>query len=256
MSAKLPSRSIGKSRIGNGSIDGSLADATAAVLDAAEAGVGGTVTAKRKATAKDHLAAMETQPPASIKQISIPKLDIRTVQIKLVGDASLIVHRFSEKAKKAMLDKQTGVASAGRDFKDPEEDFQLSLYKLSDGKFGFPSIAFKNSAVTACTSLGKAITKVAARQSFHIVGDMVEIVGTPTMREDCVKIGMGTTDLRYRGEFKTWSCSLTLRYNARVISDEQLINLLNVAGFAVGVGEWRPERDGMFGLFHVAIGGE
>jgi hypothetical protein len=163
------------------------------------------------------------------------------------------VHRFSEKQKKQMLDKQMGVASEGRAFKDPEKDFEESLYKLPGGKFGFPSIAFKNAAVTACTSLGKAITKTAARQCFHVTGDMVEIVGKPTMREDTVRIGQGTADIRYRGQFEKWSCTLAIRYNARVLSDEQLIALLNLAGFAVGVGEWRPERDGQFGLFHVAL---
>jgi hypothetical protein len=32
------------------------------------------------------------------------------------------------------------------------------------------------------------------------------------------------------------------------------VNLFNVAGFAVGVGEWRPERDGSNGMFHVQTG--
>lgn len=217
-----------------------------------------------------HLEALETKPAASAKPIVIPKLDIRTMRVRLVGDAPLIVHRFSEKAKKAMLGKQTGTPTEGREFKDPLEDFLGSLYRYPSGAFTrkadwdetrgdfretphccFPAIGFKNSAVTACTSLGKSITKVQARQAFHVIGDMVEIHGSPTMREDTVKIGMGTTDLRYRGEFKSWSCELTIRYNARVLSDEQIINLLNVAGFAVGVGEWRPERDGQNGLFHV-----
>jgi hypothetical protein len=30
------------------------------------------------------------------------------------------------------------------------------------------------------------------------------------------------------------------------------MNLLNTAGFAVGVGEWRPEKDGQYGMFRVA----
>jgi hypothetical protein len=206
--------------------------------------------AEARAKAAAHLEALETRPAAS-KPIVIPKLDIRTMRVRLVGDAPLIVHRFSEKAKKMMLDKQMGIASEGRAFKNPEEDFRDSLYTIPGGKHGFPAIGFKNAAVTACTSLGKSISKVAARQAFHVVGDMVEIRGTPTMREDTVRIGQGTADIRYRGEFREWSCELTVRYNARVLSDEQIINLLNVAGFAVGIGEWRPERDGQFGLFHV-----
>ena len=72
------------------------------------------------------------------------------------------------------------------------------------------------------------------------------------MREDTVKVGMGGSDLRYRGEFADWHARLLVRYNANVLSESQILNLINVAGFAVGVGEWRPERDGMNGMFHVA----
>ncbi len=277
MSAKRTLKANPDSFDSNGSTDDALEAAGVALQDRASAEAGGVVSPKRrvshpsaltasvaaragaatstqKATAKDHLAALETREPAVAKRIVIPALDIRTLHVRLTGDASLIVHRFSEKSKKMMLDKQMGVATGGREFKDPQQDFEDSLYRLPGGKFGFPAIAFKSACVSACTSLGKTITKVAARQSFHVVGDMIEIQGIPSMREDCVRIGQGIADLRYRGEFRQWSCRLTIRYNARVISDEQLVNLLNVAGFAVGVGEWRVERDGQFGLFHVDLG--
>jgi hypothetical protein len=67
---------------------------------------------------------------------------------------------------------------------------------------------------------------------------------------------MGTADLRYRGEFSPWKATLTVKYNANLMSAEQVVNLFETAGFAVGVGEWRPERDGPYGRFHVAKGSE
>lgn len=80
---------------------------------------------------------------------------------------------------------------------------------------------------------------------------MVKIDGEPSMREDMVRVGMGTADIRYRGEFRSWSAEMVIRYNANVLSVEQVFNLFNTGGFAIGVGEWRPQRDGSFGMFHV-----
>jgi hypothetical protein len=207
----------------------------------------------RAAKNAEHLEAMETKAPPLGKPIILPKLDIRNIKIRLIGDSELICNRWSEKAKKQIRDKQMQVATeGGREAKDPEKDYQASLYPYPGGGFGFPSIAFKNAAVEACTSLGKqVVTKVAARQAFHVVGEFVKINGEPRMREDMVRVGMGTADIRYRGGFVDWSCEVVVRYNARLLSAEQVVNLFNTAGFAVGVGEWRSERDGQFGQFHV-----
>lgn len=189
---------------------------------------------------------------ASETTVTLPPLRIETVRITLVGDTPLIVHRWSEKAKKMMLDKQMKKASAGKEAKNPEQDFHDSLYVLPDGRFGFPIIGFKAAAVTACTSIG-GVTKVAARQAFHLDGEFAVIEGDePTMREDMVRVGMGTADIRYRGEFKSWHTTIVVRHNANVFSAEQVLNLFQTAGFAVGVGEWRPEKDGQYGRFHVA----
>lgn len=189
---------------------------------------------------------------AAVLTLDIPAPNIRLMRVTVVGDSPLICNRFSEKAKQQMLDKQMKKAKQAKEAKNPEECFKASLYPVPGKKniYGFPACGFKSAAVDACSHVS-GITKVVARGAFHVVGDLVEIVGQPTMRQDAVKIAMGTTDLRFRGEFKEWSATLTIRYNASVVSPEQIINLLNTAGFAVGVGEWRPARDGSMGMFHV-----
>lgn len=188
--------------------------------------------------------------------IELPRPNIQTITVTLIGDAPLIVHKWSEKAKKQMRDKQMGRATAGKEKKDPEQDFKDSLHITLEGKYGFPVIGIKAAAVTACTSIG-AITKVAARQAFHIDGEYAVIEGAePVMREDMVRVGMGTADIRYRGQYWPWHTTVSIRHNANLLSAEQILNLLNTAGFAVGIGEWRPERDGQYGLFHVATGEE
>jgi hypothetical protein len=195
--------------------------------------------------------------------IAIPKIDVRQLELRLVGDSPLISHAWSEKTKRQMLDKQMKKAKAAKEAKDPFGDYVDSLYWLSKkpakpteelvkaGKFGFPCVAFKAAAVGACR-FSEGIKMTEARGAFHVNGEFAEIIGKPTMREDMVRVGMGTADIRFRGEFNPWSVVMTVSYNAAVLSPEQIVNLFNLAGFGVGVGEWRPEKDGGYGRFHVA----
>jgi hypothetical protein len=189
--------------------------------------------------------------PAQDTPITIPKIDVRQMEITLIGDSPLICHRWSEKAKKEMLDKQMKKAKTAKTAKDPDADYKASLYSHPDGGYGFPCVGFKAAAVGACRfSDGMKMTE--ARGAFHVVGELAKIDGTPSMREDMVRIAMGTADIRFRGEFKTWKTTLLVSFNASAISPEQIVNLFNLAGFGVGVGEWRPEKDGSYGRFHVA----
>jgi len=197
--------------------------------------------------------------PSKDISIELPRLNIETMELTLIGDTPLICHRWSEKAKKEMLDKQMKKAKPAKEAKDPEADYVASLYEM-DGGYGFPVIGFKNAAVTACTSVA-GITKVAARQAFRVGSTMngselVQIHGAPEPREDMVRIGMGTADIRYRGQFVSWWAALIVHFNANVLSAEQIANLFNTAGFGVGVGEWRMERNGQYGCFHVATADE
>jgi len=182
--------------------------------------------------------------------VQVPKIDVRTMQIRLVGDSPLICHAWSEKAKKQMLDKQMKKAKTAKEAKDPQRDYEDSLYKHPDGGYGFPAVGFKSAAVSACR-FADGMKMTEARGAFHVVGELVKIEGEPSMREDMVKLQLSTADIRYRGQFYPWAATLTIAYNASVFSPEQIVNLMNLAGFGVGVGEWRPERDGSYGRFHV-----
>lgn len=207
--------------------------------------------------------------------IEIRPIEIKKVTIRIVGDTPLIMHAWSEKAKRMMLEAQMGVAKGKKkEAKNPADDFIRSMYWLTpmpeDGtvesfeeaiangaRFGFPVTAFKQAAISAAYRMGWAKDKMSMRGAFFIDSDengMIEIHSdTPEMREDMVKVGMGTADIRYRGEFKNWYADLTISYNANgQYSLENIVNIINAGGYVCGVGEWRPERDGQNGMFHVA----
>ena len=188
------------------------------------------------------------------QKVEIPALDIRTREVAVRGTSPLIIHKFSEKARKQMQDKQGGAAKLKRAPKVPREEFESARY-IVEGKDCIPAVAFKKAMVGACRQVD-GIPMTMARGAFHVIGDMLPILGPPpTMRTDVVRLESGVADIRYRPEFKQWRVDLTIRYIASAMNPAQLINLLNVAGFAVGVGENRPEKSGAaFGQFEVVTG--
>ena len=188
--------------------------------------------------------------PAS--KVEIPAMNLKVFHVELEGTSSLICHNWDEKTRRQMLGKQMGEAQAAQEKKDPNLCFKNSLYPIPGEKnaFGFPAVGFKSAAVDACSHVA-GITKVEARGAFHITQDLVPIDGVPTPRTDMVRIGMGTADVRIRGEFLTWKATLTIRHNASVLTAAQIVNLFDTAGFAVGIGEWRPEKNGSHGMFRV-----
>ena len=190
--------------------------------------------------------------------INVSRPNLLISQFKVKGLSPLISHKWSEKAKKEMLDKQMKKALTTRQAKNPQAEFESSLYLLSNGKhpkgpYGFPAVAFKAAAVRAAKQLD-GMNMTDARGLFYIEpddGDLVQIHSPqpPEMREDMVRLNGKSADIRYRGSFVNWSVTLNVRYNADVVSQEQLLNLFELAGFSCGVGEWRMEKGGTFGTF-------
>lgn len=192
--------------------------------------------------------------------VEIKPLNIQHVEVEIVGETELITHRWSQKAKEMMLGKQMGKAQT-RAKKDPEQDYQDSMYRFDDGGYGFPAAGFKAAIVGACRMFdGLPMTK--AKIAIRVTGetnqygeDLIRIHAEPHKREDMVRLESGVADIRFRAGFWPWSGKLRVTFNADIISLEQLYNLIDAAGFG-GVGEWRPSAPksstGSYGCFRVA----
>lgn len=209
--------------------------------------------------AKVKAAKLEAKTTKDEAKVDIKALDIKHFYFDIEGTAPLIANKFSNKAIGIMLGRMMGKAIP-KEKKNPEEEYLNAAYYLDNGKHGFPANAFKLSALRGGKAFGLVMTDL--KGAFFVHGEwsdregreLVEIQAKPEMREDTVTVGNGGTDLRYRPQYKNWRCSLHIEYNAGMITQEQIVNIFNAAGFGVGVGEWRPssQSSGTFGTFRVA----
>lgn len=193
--------------------------------------------------------------------VTVPEIDKQVLIITLIGDSRLVVNRNDVK----LLEDNRKPKPTNKPPKlqpvDPKKEMERKLYRLNGG-YGFKAIGFKQCAVTAANDAN--MMKTMTRRAFHVVGepndegvDLVKIIGKPKCRKDVV-VNPNThgASVAYRPEFWPWRVEVKIIYNAGIITPAQIINLYELAGFGVGVGEWRPEKDGDWGMFHVAKGEE
>ena len=188
-------------------------------------------------------------------KIVINPPNFQQVKLKVTGLTPLIQNKMKETIIQQMEDVRAGKAKKStRTAVDPKKEYIKSAYKQDDGSFGFPASAFKQCAVRAGKGLGLAMTDT--RTLFFVLpnapdGECVSIKSNPpVLRKDPVNVKTGK-DLRFRPEFRNWKAELLVKFDADRITIEQIANLLNHGGQTVGVGEWRPEKNGTFGTFEV-----
>jgi hypothetical protein len=195
---------------------------------------------------------MTTLTPTN-EPVGIPRLRMTRAFVPIRGTAPLIVHQWSEKAKRQMLDAQQG-RKAPKERRDPDADYQSSLYRTESG-YGFPVLGFKAATVSAARFFDKSVTMTALRQTVFLQGVpsqnksvlLTPIEGSPRMREDMVRLAGNTASLCYRGEFIDWSATLDITFVTWDL--DSILSLVDAAGMGVGVGEWRPEKSGAYGTW-------
>ena len=148
------------------------------------------------------------------------------VQMRIIGTSPLIQHAWDEKAKKTMRDKHAGKKSKDRDVRDPQGEGERAAYYTEDGKFGIPAMALK-SAVIGAAHKDIGVEKTLVRKALFLeCKDRNNVLpmdcDEPEIHEDCVRVGMGSTDLRYRPYFHRWAVDLVWSVDEELLTVNKL----------------------------------
>lgn len=199
---------------------------------------------------------------AGEKTVLIPEIRLQRVVITIEGATELITHRFGDAAQAKMEAQQQQAAKVAKPPRDPHAEYVDSLYVIAPndgtkgaevdpetGRFGFPGAGIKKALVAAGGRFADE-KFVVLRGLINIQGDLIEIRGgKPRMRRDPCKLASGVSSITYRPGFPQWEADIPVVFNAGMISLEQVLNLFQIAGFSIGIGDWRPEKNGTFGQF-------
>ena len=189
--------------------------------------------------------------------VHLKPINVKFMQVTIEGRSPLIQHKWSEKALRQMREKGEGKKTKNREPRNPEKEAHDATYFTADGKNGLPILAVKSAIIEAAhKDLG--VEKTLVRKAIFLTGDAMLMVplecDEPIVREDCVRVGNGAADLRYRPQFNRWSAEVSIEYDADLLQPQDIVNLIDRAGFGVGVGDWRPEKNGDMGRFRVRAG--
>lgn len=172
----------------------------------------------------------------------------------ITGITPLLTHNAS-----AMGDGPKMKAAKDR-IPSPEVEAERGLYRLSDGSFGIPLIAFRSAIIKAASGrkVGKKSAASVIAPAIFADETLCQLLdpatGTPLTtyeldRRRAVVQRQGI--MRTRPKFPSWMVNLGLTVDSEIVPRSAITECLVDAGQVVGVGDYRPENKGWFGRFVV-----
>ena len=198
--------------------------------------------------------------------IEIKRIDVKQVTVKIVGDGDLILNKMNDVSTRQLTDQRKNKA---KDMEVPNEWEQIiTAMHWRDGKptdFSEQGLidALKNNApcITAFglkKSFGEAVVrneidkfKTKFDPSVNIIakGNLIPIKFTEHyIDEKLMSPVRGKPVLVRMNRFSGWSAEFTIQFTENVYSLEQIINIINLAGFGLGIGSGRTSG---YGRYHV-----
>ena len=140
----------------------------------------------------------------------------------------------------------------------PEEEYEATRYRNSKGKDCIPANAFLCSMASATRYLsGEELSPywIHGVVSVEAPEDLVVIEkAKPEMVLHAAKLQHRTLYPIVRAGYVNWEASVAVEFVPELISAQQVVNLLNLAGATVGVGAYRKPCKGKYGCFEVIPG--
>jgi hypothetical protein len=184
------------------------------------------------------------------------------IEFHLTGTYPLLQHRFGEVAE-AGLDKTTKMADKVAKHRTPREWAEINCYRLSDGSIGHPSQAI----IRAMCDAGVNYKLKGSRQSLRFVVPaavralnewvrILDLEGKPVTQVEVdsrpvVNQKVKARVMCHRARIEHWVAAGKFSLDTELLSEEMAQQLLTDAGRRLGIGAFRPQSRGPFGVFRV-----
>jgi len=185
------------------------------------------------------------------EKVEIQKLVKTNIKVPIKGITPMLQEKMDMSVVQTYDDKKS-LKVVKKDTRSEKDKMPDKIHYTENGNVGFPARGFMNGMIEVAPKLD--IYKKDVRGSVRINGYMIPIdFDEQVVNEDWGRqSGISKAPLLIiRPEFRGWSCELDITFNSSVLSTEQIINLVNYAGFHQGVGSFRPEKGGTYGQYEV-----
>jgi hypothetical protein len=176
-------------------------------------------------------------------------MTIEKIKVQIEGTTPILFNRFRDTAIEGKSKKVTGART--------ESDIEEKLYK-EDQKILLPSVYIKNSLVEAGKQFkiigkGKSTYSKIIASTVDINPFMIEMKNgaMEVFRISAVNPMTKGRMMTERPKFIKWSAEFEIFLNDPAVPLSVINEVLEHAGKYVGVGDWRPEKKGMFGKFMI-----
>lgn len=198
--------------------------------------------------------------------IELKPLGNKFMEVTIVGDSDLVLNKMSDTVAKDLIDKRKDKA---KNLEKPNvwETIITSMHWRDGKPTDFSEEGLKNALKenAPCItdfglkkSFGDAVvrneidkykTKFDAGVNLASKGGLVPIrFAEHFVDEKLMSPKKGSPVLAHLNRFSGWSATFTVSYMESVYSAEQIINIINLAGFGLGIGSGRSSG---FGRYHV-----
>ena len=176
------------------------------------------------------------------------------------GAAGLDTRSAVSREIAAIAAKRGGNRTAADDERLRELEAQRSLWLDEGGAPTIPAAAIRSSIEAGARKRkqgtqvrgGLVVLSSAFKYDKKKYGTDVEKLGRSTQYTVPVVV-KSSRILRTRARFDMpWSCTFEVDVDDELIDQSQLLEWLDIAGRQIGLGDWRPEKSGMFGRFTVS----
>lgn len=183
--------------------------------------------------------------------IVIDAPNIRRVKVEVVGVSPLLTNKITAEAVEAL----TATGPKGRKVKvhEPGSDrWKKALHVIDEeeGRYGVPAAAFQSALIAAGRFSGVAMTQI--RGLVRVDHGILEVTGTAPEMHFALGKPLPTAPVMpiFRAAFPPgWQVVVPISFDESLISLESVLGLVRRAGAHIGVGSFRPERGGPYGVF-------